>query len=133
MHPHLSLADAMMIAYMEFVPGGIHGVIHATVRYSRIKFPKQPAGCRHNLGRRFFEARGLLLVLLLKHPDSHRACRRSMRSMSGGLFPAVEGPCKSYAMAPTRMSGHNCLLGPPLADGLFPGGKPHEHNERFHG
>ncbi len=33
----------------------------------------------------------------------------SMRSMRGGLFSAVEGPCKRYAMAPTRMSGYNCL------------------------
>jgi hypothetical protein len=35
-----------------------------------------------------------------------------MRSTRGGLFSVVEGPCKRYAMAPTRMSGHNCLPGP---------------------
>jgi hypothetical protein len=29
---------------------------------------------------------------------------RCMRSMRGGLFSVVEGPCKRYAMAQTRMS-----------------------------
>jgi hypothetical protein len=69
---------------------------------------------------------------------------RSMRSMRGGLFPAVKGPCKRYAMAPARMLGHNCLyafyafyalgvLSPGAADDMFPGGKPHEQNKRFHG
>ncbi len=33
---------------------------------------------------------------------------RSMRSMRYDLFCVVEGPCKRYAMAPTRVSGHNC-------------------------
>jgi hypothetical protein len=32
-------------------------------------------------------------------------------SMRGGFFPAVWGPCKRYAMAPTHMAGHNCHPG----------------------
>ena len=37
---------------------------------------------------------------------------QSMRSVRGGLFPAVVGPCKRYAMAPAR--GHRswpCIRG----------------------
>ena len=36
---------------------------------------------------------------------SESCTMRSMRSMRGGLFSVVEGPCKRYAMAPPRMSG----------------------------
>jgi hypothetical protein len=34
---------------------------------------------------------------------------RSMRSMRGDLFSVVEGSCKRYAIAPTRMSEHQIV------------------------
>ncbi len=45
---------------------------------------------------------------------------RSMRSMRGGfifrnrgfIFSVIGGPCKRYAVTPTRMPSHDCLPGP---------------------
>jgi hypothetical protein len=37
---------------------------------------------------------------------------KSMRSMRWGFFSIIAGPCKRYAVTPTRISGHNCLPGP---------------------
>jgi hypothetical protein len=47
----------------------------------------------------------------LKH-TLHFSELRSVRSMRGDSFSVIGGPCKRYAVTPTRMPGHNCLPGP---------------------
>jgi hypothetical protein len=54
----------------------------------------------------------------------------SMRSMHGGLFPVVEGPCKLAKLKVCHGPARQLPSG--AADGLFPGGRPREQNEWLH-
>jgi hypothetical protein len=76
------------------------------------------------------------VTVTMTRPGGDRESAGSMlvlcvRSMRGGFIFRSRGPLQKVCHGPARMSGHNCLPGPQTV--CFPGGRPHEQNDRFHG